>query len=215
MVEDGLDNVLQYTDSNQTQNNIQPGYHAVVAIGYIKNSINNRYYVKIRNSWGKTFGDNGCFYMPMSFLVDKRGYCTSLYTIGLSSDIPSLYFVNTTLSYYIYNKTKVFDLTEYVRASRTNIEITYESSAVDSSSTTATLNGTKLTINSGSDGFCTVTAKQGAGKACIDTFPEQNSNCYLESSITFTWKQASYLQILCEPYSNDPGRYWDCMEGIG
>jgi hypothetical protein len=91
----------------------------------------------------------------------------------------------------IYNKTNVYDLTEYVRASRTNIEITYEISAVDISNTTATLNGTKLTINSGSDGFCTITAKQWTGKACIDTFTEQNSNCYLESSITFIWKQAS------------------------
>jgi hypothetical protein len=82
---DGLDNVLQYTNVSQTQNNIQPRHHAVVAIGYIKNSINNLYYVKIRNSWGNTFGDKGYFYIPMSFFVDSN-YCTSLYTIGLSSD---------------------------------------------------------------------------------------------------------------------------------
>jgi hypothetical protein len=217
VVEDGLIDVLQYTEYSQTVNNIKPGCHAVVAIGYIKNSINNSYYVKIRNSWGLGFGTFGCFYMPMSFLVDTR-YCTSLYTIGLSSDIPSLYFVDTTLSYYIYNKTKVFDLTEYVRASRTNIGITYEISAVDSSSTTATLkkekNGTNLTINSNSDGFCTITAKQGTENPCIDTFPEQN--CYLESSITFKWEQASSQEQICADYANgDDDKYWNCMEGIG
>ena len=210
VVEDGLIDVLQYTDSNQTRNNIQPGYHAVVAIGYI--SRNNRYYVKIRNSWGRGFGTFGCFYMPMSFLVNSK-YCTSLYTIGLSSDIPSLYFVDTTLTKYIFNKTKVYNLTEYVRASRTNIGITYEISAVDSNNTSATLNGTKLTINSGSDGFCTITAKQGTGNACIDTFPEQNSNCYLESSITFKWEQASSKQEICNNlYPDDDNMYFQCME---
>jgi len=212
VVEDGLIDVLQYTDSNQTINNIKPGYHAVVAIGYTKNPNNNRYYVKIRNSWGLGFGTLGCFYMPMSFLVDERGYCSALYTIGLSSDIPSLYFDDPSTN-YIFNKTKVYDLTKYVHASRTNIGITYEISAVDSSNTTATLNGTNLTINSSSDGFCTITAKQGTGNPCTDTFPEQNSNCYLESSITFKWEQSSSIQEACNNlYPTDDNLYYQCVE---
>jgi C1A family cysteine protease len=42
------------------------GGHAVLAMGYKK--INGTEYIICKNSWGKNWGDNGFFYMPMAFI---------------------------------------------------------------------------------------------------------------------------------------------------
>ena len=116
VAQDGLNNVLQYTDKSQTQNNIQLCTHAVIAIGYTNNSTSGNYYIRIRNSWSNTFGDNGCFYMPMSFFINSE-YCTALYTIALSGidviNIPGVITTPTTTTVYDWRKleigqTKVF-----------------------------------------------------------------------------------------------------------
>lgn len=63
---DGLDDVLKYTDGSH----IDPktyAYHAVIAVGYTNDSNSGNYYLQIRNSWSDKFGNNGYFYMPMSF----------------------------------------------------------------------------------------------------------------------------------------------------
>jgi hypothetical protein len=88
-VENGLEDVLLYTDTSQTINGIALTYHAVTAVGWTL--INNQYYVYIRNSWGTNFGSGGHFWMPMSFIVDNDSIlgqpnCTALYTIALSND---------------------------------------------------------------------------------------------------------------------------------
>lgn len=116
VAQDGLNNVLQYTDKSQTQNNIQLCTHAVIAIGYTNISTSGNYYIRIRNSWSNTFGDNGCFYMPMSFFINSE-YCTALYTIALSGidviNIPGVITTPTTTTVYDWRKleigqTKVF-----------------------------------------------------------------------------------------------------------
>jgi hypothetical protein len=87
--ENGLENVLQFTDTSQIQNNIALAYHAVIAVGFTV--INNQVYVFIRNSWGTNFGSGGHFWMPMSFIVSNDSIlgqpnCTGLYTIGFGSN---------------------------------------------------------------------------------------------------------------------------------
>lgn len=47
------------------------GGHCIVVIGY--KIINGVKYLKCRNSWGKTWGDNGNFYMPESYLTKTYG----------------------------------------------------------------------------------------------------------------------------------------------
>lgn len=101
-VKNGLQNVLKYVDSSQIIDNAAPEYHAVVAVGYIKN--NGVFYIKVRNSWGMNFGGGtGHFYMPITFMtnfdsITKDLNCTSLFTITLNSDtfpkIKKVYFTN-------------------------------------------------------------------------------------------------------------------------
>ena len=110
VTQDGLNNVLQYTDKSQTQNNIPLSTHAVVAIGYTNKSSSGNYYIRIRNSWKNTFGDNGYFYMPMSFFINSE-YCTALYTIALSGidviNIPGVITTPTTTTVYDWRNLKI------------------------------------------------------------------------------------------------------------
>lgn len=105
--EDGLDDVLQYTDSSQTQNNIPLSYHAVIAVGYVNLSTSGDYYLIIRNSWSEKFGFSGYFFMPMSFFINPN-YCTSLYTIALTRsdiiNIPGVITTPTTTTVYDWRK---------------------------------------------------------------------------------------------------------------
>lgn len=87
--ENGLEDVLQFTDTSQIQNNIALEYHAVIAVGFT--NIGNQVYVFIRNSWGSSFGSGGHFWMPMSFIIDNDSIlgipnCTGLYTIGFGKN---------------------------------------------------------------------------------------------------------------------------------
>ena len=89
VVENGLEDVLQWTDTSQAVFGTALTYHAVIAVGWTL--VNNKYYVYIRNSWGTNFGSGGHFWMPMSFIVDNDSIlgqpnCTALYTIALSND---------------------------------------------------------------------------------------------------------------------------------
>jgi len=110
VTQDGLNNVLQYTDKSQTQNNIPLSTHAVVAIGYTNKTTSGNYYIRIRNSWSNTFGDNGYFYMPMSFFINPE-YCTGLYTIALSGidviNIPGVITTPTTTTVYDWRNLKI------------------------------------------------------------------------------------------------------------
>jgi C1A family cysteine protease len=51
------------------------GGHAVYAVGY---DLPKRLFI-VRNSWGKEFGDEGCFYMPFGYF--EEGYCDDYWTI--------------------------------------------------------------------------------------------------------------------------------------
>lgn len=46
------------------------GGHAVVVCGY--KLINNQLYWVVRNSWGTNWGDQGYFYLPVSYLTDNQ-----------------------------------------------------------------------------------------------------------------------------------------------
>jgi C1A family cysteine protease len=47
------------------------GGHYVAAVGYMR--IEDKFYIKVRNSWGKPWGDEGYFYLPESYF---NGYNT-------------------------------------------------------------------------------------------------------------------------------------------
>jgi hypothetical protein len=110
VTQDGLNNVLQYTDKSQTQNNIPLSTHAVIAVGYTNKTTSGNYYIKIRNSWSTKFGDNGYFYMPISFFINPE-YCTALYTIALSGidviNIPGVITTPTTTTVYDWRNLKI------------------------------------------------------------------------------------------------------------
>ena len=44
------------------------GGHAVLAVGYN----DEKEYFIIRNSWGSNWGDNGYFYMPYKYILNKK-----------------------------------------------------------------------------------------------------------------------------------------------
>jgi C1A family cysteine protease len=69
-------------------------YHGVVIVGYTNNTDSGDYYVNVVNSWGESFGDKGHFWMPMSFVTNST-YCSSLYTIALSTDTINIPGVTT------------------------------------------------------------------------------------------------------------------------
>ena len=51
--------------SNEIQS-YKPFLHTVLAVGYD----DNKDHVIVLNSWGSSFGKNGCFYMPYNYIVD-------------------------------------------------------------------------------------------------------------------------------------------------
>ena len=65
-----IDKTGIYTyDPSEAEN----GGHAVVCCGY-NNNINGQGYIKVMNSWGTEWGDNGYFYMPYTYL--ESGLCS-------------------------------------------------------------------------------------------------------------------------------------------
>lgn len=88
--ENGLNYVMRYTNINQKRSDIDLECHAVVAVGFYLIGGQLKY-VRVRNSWGVKWGDNGHFWMPMSYIEDRmpdgKSYCTSFYTIALKTDI--------------------------------------------------------------------------------------------------------------------------------
>jgi C1A family cysteine protease len=54
------------------------GGHAVLCCGY-NDDINGIGYIKVMNSWGPNWGDNGYFYMPYEYL--ESGLCSDAWII--------------------------------------------------------------------------------------------------------------------------------------
>lgn len=52
------------------------GGHAVMAVGYD----DRRQWFVVRNSWGKTWGDEGYFYMPYEFMQNTN-YASDFWTV--------------------------------------------------------------------------------------------------------------------------------------
>lgn len=118
---DGLDDVLKYTDGSH----IDPktyAYHAVIAVGYTNDSNSGNYYLQIRNSWSDKFGNNGYFYMPMSFFINTT-YCSSLYTAFIPGidviNVPGVITTTTTTTIYDWLKIN----TGQERVFTTNIDV--------------------------------------------------------------------------------------------
>ena len=61
--------VMRFTDSSQKKKDKVEG-HQVVAIGCIK-SPDGKLYLKIRNSWGSDWGENGHFYIPITYATQN------------------------------------------------------------------------------------------------------------------------------------------------
>ena len=160
---DGLNNVLQYTDDSQKDPNIPDSWHAVIAVGYTNKSNSGNYYLKIRNSWSTKFGDNGFFYMPMSFFINDN-YCSALYTAFIPGiDVINIQGVITTpITTTIYDwknleigQTRVF--TTNIDASSdgplykvgSNMSIRYVGSSLTDTitGTITAINGNNITIS--------------------------------------------------------------------
>lgn len=71
-------NMYEITKTNpylrEPNPHIDPYYggHCVLAVGWVKH--NNQVYLKCANWWGKDWGDNGYFYMPLSMLDWQAKY---------------------------------------------------------------------------------------------------------------------------------------------
>lgn len=52
------------------------GGHAVLAVGYN----DSKQQVIMRNSWGKTWGDKGYFYLPYTYFTNPNGYVVDMWT---------------------------------------------------------------------------------------------------------------------------------------
>ena len=59
-----------------SQNESLLGGHAVLAVGYD----DNKEHFIVRNSWGTKWGDNGYFYMPYNYILNKK-LATDFWTI--------------------------------------------------------------------------------------------------------------------------------------
>ncbi|XP_019850821.1 PREDICTED: uncharacterized protein LOC109581284 [Amphimedon queenslandica] len=55
--------------------------HAVVAVGYN----DTKQHIKVLNSWGSDWGDNGYFYMPYQF-IENRFFCFDFWKITFASE---------------------------------------------------------------------------------------------------------------------------------
>lgn len=55
------------------EENVHPGRHAVVIVGYGKDQTGNEHYL-ICNSWGSTWGRNGHAWVPDSYLIYHASY---------------------------------------------------------------------------------------------------------------------------------------------
>lgn len=123
--ENGLNYVMRYTNINQKRSDINLECHAVVAVGFYLIGGELKY-VRIRNSWGVKWGDNGHFWMPMSYIEDRftgpdeklKSYCTSFYTIALKTDlfpeIRKLEFKVAEIKIELYDgDLKIINLKEY------------------------------------------------------------------------------------------------------
>uniref|UniRef100_A0A1X7SZ67 Peptidase C1A papain C-terminal domain-containing protein n=1 Tax=Amphimedon queenslandica TaxID=400682 RepID=A0A1X7SZ67_AMPQE len=65
----------------QERDNKPLGYHAVVAVGYN----DTKQHIKVLNSWGSDWGDNGYFYMPYQF-IENRFFCFDFWKISFASE---------------------------------------------------------------------------------------------------------------------------------
>ena len=57
------------------------GYHAVVAVGYN----DSEGCIKVLNSWGSMWGDNGYFYMPYQF-IENYFFCFDFWKISFACE---------------------------------------------------------------------------------------------------------------------------------
>lgn len=57
------------------------GGHAVVAVGYDDNPPGQEPFIWVRNSWGRTWGDNGLFRMDQRWFTDSRRLVDDLWVI--------------------------------------------------------------------------------------------------------------------------------------
>jgi C1A family cysteine protease len=83
--------VFKYFESKEMKNKFilkmpavdekSKGTHAAVLVGY--DDINKLF--KVRNSWGTSWGNNGYFYAPYDFIIDKK-YCRDFWIINTITD---------------------------------------------------------------------------------------------------------------------------------
>lgn len=75
------DGFVPYPDVEERQLDIH-GRHAMVIVGF---SENDKYFI-VRNSWGKTYGDDGYVYIPYDYLANEE-YCDEAYILNEIVDL--------------------------------------------------------------------------------------------------------------------------------
>lgn len=65
----GSDGIVKLPDFNTEK---LVGGHCMLAVGY--KIINDQEYIIVQNSWGKKWGDGGCCYVPMAYMLSNFSY---------------------------------------------------------------------------------------------------------------------------------------------
>jgi hypothetical protein len=190
--ENGLNYVMRYTNINQKRSDINLECHAVVAVGFYLIGGELKY-VRVRNSWGIKWGDNGHFWMPMSYIEDRmpdgKSYCTSFYTIALKTDIfPEIRKLEfkvpeikiELLDGEITTKINLIDLMTYANISIENINLNDLQYKIDSiPNKTFNVNYYKDSNNS----FLSIRSSPGACKLTIYL----KNTIYIDTSVNLFW----------------------------
>ena len=188
--------IMRFTDQSELLDRIE--FHQVVAVGFAR-FFDGKIYIKTRNSWSQSWGSDGYFYIPISYLtrtdlINNKypyPYASQFTTIALNNDpfpfIPKFWFKDSNntprpekIQYFrFYEEINLIDYLYLENFDKS--DLTFKISSVLNLDDTASLSGSYIKIdmsnwNAQSEGGCKVTA----------TYKNSNKN----ESVIFWWKLA-------------------------